>query len=225
MKLAAWCEEKGLKEQAIAHYTAVTRSIRRARPPGNISATRSRAAAGSSPRRSRRRSKRLMRQKQADKHWKPKLEKLRDGLESKDAAKRAKGRTRAGRGDRPASRADDLGDFCARGRAAANRGRADAGADRRPIGVERAGGAGGVQSRGRSAPASDRDLDPARSARRGRKSDRADSQAISNTRCGTSTARVRRASCSSRASDSIFERFYQNQTRRPRACAGPHLHA
>ncbi len=25
MKLAAWCDEKGLKDQAIAHYTAVTR--------------------------------------------------------------------------------------------------------------------------------------------------------------------------------------------------------
>ena len=90
LKLAAWCDEKGLKEQAIAHYSAVT-NINPARDsawkrlgykkqgnhwvkPEEVAAARQEAA----------------RQMQADKQWKPKLEKLRAGLESKDAAKRAK---------------------------------------------------------------------------------------------------------------------------------------
>ena len=46
MKLAAWCAANGLKEQAIAHYTAVTRIAPGAMPPGSIWATRSRAAGG-----------------------------------------------------------------------------------------------------------------------------------------------------------------------------------
>ena len=90
MKLAAWCDENGLKEQAIAHYSAVTR-IDPSRDsawkhlgykkqgdrwvkPEEVAAAKQEAA----------------QQKQADKHWKTKLERLRDGLESKDAAKRTK---------------------------------------------------------------------------------------------------------------------------------------
>jgi hypothetical protein len=89
MKLAAWCTEKGLKEQALAHYTAVTR-LDPARDaawkhlgykkrgnrwvkPAELEAAKAEAA----------------RQNLADKEWKPKLERLRDRLESKDAARRA----------------------------------------------------------------------------------------------------------------------------------------
>jgi tetratricopeptide (TPR) repeat protein len=90
MKLAAWCDEKGLKEQALAHYTAVTRldpsreaawrhlgykkQGNRWVKPDELAAAKQEAA----------------RQKQADKHWKTRLEKLRDSLESKDAARHAK---------------------------------------------------------------------------------------------------------------------------------------
>jgi hypothetical protein len=90
MKLAAWCDENGLKEQALAHYTAVTQ-LDPARDTawkhlgykkqGNRWVKPEEAAAA---------KQEAARQKQADKHWRPKLEKLRDGLESKDAAKRAK---------------------------------------------------------------------------------------------------------------------------------------
>ena len=90
MKLAEWCEEKGLKEQAIAHYTAVTR-IAPAREAawkhlgytkqGNRWVKPDLAAAA---------KQEAARQKQADKHWKTKLEHLRDGLASKDAARRTK---------------------------------------------------------------------------------------------------------------------------------------
>ena len=88
----------------------------------------------------------LTRQKHADKLWKTKLEALRHDMESKDAAKRAKAEQGLDRGDRPASHADDLGDFCARRRTAANCRRADDGPHRRAHGIARAGRAGGLQS-------------------------------------------------------------------------------
>ena len=49
------------------------------------------------------------RQKHADKHWRSRLEKLREGLEGKDAAKRARAERALDRRDRPPRRADDLG--------------------------------------------------------------------------------------------------------------------
>lgn len=90
MKLAAWCEEKGLKEQAIAHYTAVTRIA-----PGREAAWKhlgykKQAGRWVKPEEAAAAKQEAVRQKQADKHWKPILERLRDGLESKDAAKRAR---------------------------------------------------------------------------------------------------------------------------------------
>jgi tetratricopeptide (TPR) repeat protein len=90
MKLAAWCDEKGLKEQALAHYSAVTR-IDPSRDSawkhlgykkqGNRWVKPDEAAAA---------KQEAARQKLADKQWKSKLERLRAGLESKDASRRAK---------------------------------------------------------------------------------------------------------------------------------------
>ena len=90
MKLAAWCTEKGLKEQALAHYSAATqldpsRDVAwkhlgykkhgdRWVKPDEVVAAKQEAA----------------HQRLADRHWRPKLEKLRDGLENKDASRRAK---------------------------------------------------------------------------------------------------------------------------------------
>ena len=89
MKLAAWCDQQGLKAQALAHYNEVirldptkenawrhlgfTKQGSRWVKPEEVAAEKSRAE----------------RQKLADKQWKPKLEKLRDGLVSKDKARRA----------------------------------------------------------------------------------------------------------------------------------------
>ena len=88
-KLAAWCEENGLKDRAMAHYNAVIRldpsretawkrlgykkQGRRWVKPEDLAAEKLEAA----------------RQKQADKFWGQTLEKLRVELLSKDAAKRA----------------------------------------------------------------------------------------------------------------------------------------
>ena len=66
------------------------------------------------------------RQKQADKFWGQKLEKLRVDLLSKDADKRGPAEQASQRGDRPAGRAYDLGAFRARERAAADGRGADA---------------------------------------------------------------------------------------------------
>ena len=131
MKLAAWCEEKGLKEQALAHYSVVTRL------------DPSREAAW----------KHLGYKKQGGRWVKPEEaaaakqeaaapEAGGQALEAEagKTARRAgeqgcrqasEGRARAGRGDRPPGGADDLGDVCARRRAAADGGGADAGSDRR----------------------------------------------------------------------------------------------
>ena len=49
-------------------------------------------------------------QKRADKQWKPKLEKIRDGLESKDTARRARAESATCGSDRSASGSHDLGD-------------------------------------------------------------------------------------------------------------------
>jgi hypothetical protein len=90
LKLAAWCDEKGLKDQAVAHYSAVT-TIDPSRDSawkhlgykkqGNRWVKPEEVAAA---------KQEVVRQKQADKHWKTKLERLRDGLESKDATKRTR---------------------------------------------------------------------------------------------------------------------------------------
>jgi hypothetical protein len=90
MKLAAWCEEHGLKEQAIAHYNAVTRID----PPRDAAwkhlGYKKQGSRWVKPEEAQAAKQEAARQKHADKHWKPILEKLRNELESKDAAKRAK---------------------------------------------------------------------------------------------------------------------------------------
>jgi Pretoxin HINT domain len=90
LKLAAWCAERGLGEQAAVHYNKVldldpTREIawrhlgykkqgNRWVKPELVAAAKQNAAV----------------QKQADRGWKTKLEKLRDWLQNKDASKRVK---------------------------------------------------------------------------------------------------------------------------------------
>jgi hypothetical protein len=90
LRLAAWCDEKGLKDQAVAHYTEVTRLDptrdaawvhlgykkhgKRWVKPDELAAQKLEAE----------------RQKRADQRWRPRLEKLREGLESTHAATRDK---------------------------------------------------------------------------------------------------------------------------------------
>ena len=90
LKLAAWCDQKGLKAQALTHYEQViqldpTRETAWKhlgfKKQGNRWVKPDQAAAA---------KQEAERQKEADKHWKPILEKLRDDLRSKDAPRRAR---------------------------------------------------------------------------------------------------------------------------------------
>ena len=90
MKLAAWCEDKGLKEQAIAHYTAVTQINPSFDSAWKHLGYKKQGGRWIKPEEVATAKQNAAQQKQADKHWKTKLERLHDGLASKDAAKRSK---------------------------------------------------------------------------------------------------------------------------------------
>ena len=90
MKLAAWCVEKGLKEQAIAHYRAVTMIDPSRDSAWKLLGYKKHGSRWAKPEDAAAAKQEVTRQKQADKLWKTKLESLRHGLESKDAAKRTK---------------------------------------------------------------------------------------------------------------------------------------
>ena len=110
-------------------------STRAATASGRSSATRSTTAAGPGPRTSRPRRPRPRPRSTPTSTWKPLLEKYRDGLSSRDDAKRRTGRGRPGRDRRPSGRAHGLGRLRPRRRPAPEAGRAGAGADRRAVGL------------------------------------------------------------------------------------------
>lgn len=90
LRLAVWCEEKGLKDEAIAHYNEVLRL-----DPNRESAWRHLGYKKSGnrwikPDQLAQEKKEAEVQKRADKQWRPKLEKIREGLESKNPVQRAK---------------------------------------------------------------------------------------------------------------------------------------
>ncbi len=90
MDLAAWCAANHLKDEALAHYHAVTRL-----DPARDAAWRSlgykkQGNRWVKPEQLAAEKQEAIRQKQADKHWRTKLIKLRDDFQSKDAAKRSR---------------------------------------------------------------------------------------------------------------------------------------
>jgi tetratricopeptide (TPR) repeat protein len=88
MKLAAWCDENGLREQAIAHYSAVTRMNPARDSAWKHLGYKKQGDRWVKPDEAAMAKQEATRQKQADQLWKPKLERLRDGLESKVARRR-----------------------------------------------------------------------------------------------------------------------------------------
>jgi hypothetical protein len=93
MKLASWCDEKGLKAQAIAHYSVAVQL-----DPSRESAWRRLGYKRSGnrwvkPEEAAAERVEAERQRHADKVWRPRLERIRDGLAGRDDSKRA----RAGR--------------------------------------------------------------------------------------------------------------------------------
>jgi tetratricopeptide (TPR) repeat protein len=90
MRLAAWCEQKGLKPQAIAHYHEVVQL-----DPSREVAWRHLGYKKLGDRwvkaeEATAEKLEAERQRYADKRWRAKLEKLREGLEGKDAARRVR---------------------------------------------------------------------------------------------------------------------------------------
>lgn len=89
-RLAAWCEENGLKEQAIAHYSEVVRLDPRREAAWRRLGYKKQGNRWVKPEDQAADRLEAERQKHADRQWRPKLEHIRDGLESKDAARRAR---------------------------------------------------------------------------------------------------------------------------------------
>jgi hypothetical protein len=90
MKLASWCEQKGLKAQAIAHYNVVVQL-----DPSHESAWRhlgyKRSGNGwVKPEEAAAAKLEAERQRRADKGWRARLEKMREGLEGKDSTRKAR---------------------------------------------------------------------------------------------------------------------------------------
>ncbi len=89
-KLAAWCEEKGLKEQAIAHYSEVVRLDPKREAAWKHLGYKKQGHRWVKPEEQAADRLEAEQQKHADRQWKPKLERIRDGLDSKDPARRAR---------------------------------------------------------------------------------------------------------------------------------------
>ena len=177
-------------------------STRRARLRGGTWATRNKEASGSSPR-SRRRQAGVRAAETRRQDWKPKLEKLRDGLTSKDPARRTKAEQDDRRSDRPPRRADDLGGLPAGQRASCRSRRCRCWLRSTDPAASNALAALAVfNPRPRCAGAGDRDPDPPRPPRRRRPVDRPDPQAIQVSMQRHPRARAPPASCSSKESGS-----------------------
>jgi tetratricopeptide (TPR) repeat protein len=89
-KLANWCDQKGLKEQALAHYNEVLRLDPSRELAWRRLGYKKYGSVWMKPEDLAAEKQQAERQKRADKQWKSKLEKLRDGLESKDPARRSR---------------------------------------------------------------------------------------------------------------------------------------
>ncbi len=89
-RLAAWCGQNGLKEQAIAHYSEVVRLDPRREAAWRHLGYKKQGNRWVKPEEQAAEKLEAERQKHADKQWRPKLERIREGLESKDATRRAR---------------------------------------------------------------------------------------------------------------------------------------
>jgi tetratricopeptide (TPR) repeat protein len=90
LKLAAWCDERGLPEQAAVHYKDVIKLDPARELAWRHLGFKKQGKYWVKPENLAAAKQNLSHQKLADRSWKTKLEKLRDGLQSKDAARRAR---------------------------------------------------------------------------------------------------------------------------------------
>jgi len=90
LKLATWCDENGLTDQAVAHYNELIRLDPSREAAWRHLGYKKQGSQWVKPEEAAAEKKDAERQKRADKVWKPKLERMRDGLTSKDRARRTK---------------------------------------------------------------------------------------------------------------------------------------
>jgi hypothetical protein len=90
LHLAAWCTQNGLTEQALAHYTAVTRLDPSREIAWRHLGYKKQGNRWVKPEAAAAEKLEAERQKHSDQRWRPRLEKLRDGLLSTHSARREK---------------------------------------------------------------------------------------------------------------------------------------
>jgi hypothetical protein len=89
-RLAAWCEQKGLKEQSIAHYLEAVRLDPSREATWRHLGYRKQSDRWVKPDELAAERLESERQRHADKLWEPKLKRLREALEGRDATRRTK---------------------------------------------------------------------------------------------------------------------------------------
>lgn len=89
MKLALWCEQNGLKAQAMAHYSVVVQLDPSRESAWKHLGYRKQGNRWVKPEEAAAEKLEAGRQKHADKDWKPRLLRIREGLEGKSTVRRA----------------------------------------------------------------------------------------------------------------------------------------
>ncbi len=95
LKLSQWCDENGLKEEAIAHYRAVLRLDPKRESAWHRLGFKKVKGRWVKPEWQNTAKKEFEEQHRANKRWKPVLERIRSGLESKDRERRERAEAEA----------------------------------------------------------------------------------------------------------------------------------
>ncbi len=90
MRLATWCEEKGLKAEAMAHYNVVVQLDPKREAAWRRLGYRKSSEGWVKPDEAATRKLEAEAQRRADKSWRPRLEGLRQGIESADPSRKAR---------------------------------------------------------------------------------------------------------------------------------------
>jgi tetratricopeptide (TPR) repeat protein len=90
MKLASWCDQKGLKAQAIAHYNLVVQLDPSRESAWKHLGYKKQGNRWVKPEEAAAEKLEAERQRRADKTWRERLEKMRDGLAARDPARKAR---------------------------------------------------------------------------------------------------------------------------------------
>ena len=115
LKLAVWCEQNGLQQQATAHFHQVLRLDPSREIARKHLGFKKVGGHWIKPEKVALQKQEVENQKKANKHWQPLLEKYRDGLVSKDKSRRASAEKGLAEVTDPSCRPRRLGHFRQRG--------------------------------------------------------------------------------------------------------------